>query len=228
MGSKLQEASPFSGFTRQTFQFLRELGANNSREWFTAHRAEYEEHLLTPLRALVVELTPVMATIDPGFEFRPARVVSRIHRDTRFTKDKSPFRDHMWLVFHRPSLPSGEEHGFFFELYADRYRYGMGYYAARRNVMDRLRARMERDPTGFLHMVQPIEGEGRFELTGDLYKRSLRPDLPAELRRWYDRKSFYLQRRGTLEAILFGPELAGQLVEGFVLLAPLYRFLRGD
>ncbi len=63
---------------------------------------------------------------------------------------------------------------------------------------------------------------------GALVKRSLRPDLPADLRRWYDRKSFYLQRRGTLEAILFGPELVDQLVEGFVLLAPLYRFLRSD
>ena len=146
MGSKSQVAPPFSGFTKQTFQFLRDLGANNSREWFTAHRAEYEEHLLTPLRALAAELAPMMATIDPDFELRPARVVSRIHRDTRFAKDKSPFRDHMWLVFHKPSLPPGQEHGFFFELYADRYRYGMGYYAARRSVMDSLRARLERDP----------------------------------------------------------------------------------
>lgn len=215
----------FHGFSDQTFRFLSELSAHNSRDWFAAHRAAYEQHLLTPLRVLAEDLAPVMAGIDPAFELRPARVISRIHRDTRFAKDKSPFRDHMWLVFHCPSLPPGQEHGFFFELYADCYRYGMGYYSAGRPFMDRFRARILGDTVAFLNMVEPIEGAG-FQLVGDYYRRSLSPNLPAAVRRWYDRKSFYLQRAGPLEPLLYSPRLLHRLMNGFTVLAPLYRFLR--
>lgn len=217
----------FVGFSPASLAFLREVRQHNSKVWLAEHRADYEEHLLRPLRSLVGELAGFMLSVDPDFEIRPAvgKTISRIYRDTRFSRDKSPLRDHMWIVFHRPGLAPGEEHGFFFEIYLDHYRYGMGFYSASRQAMDRVRAKIDADPRDFLEVVSPITADGTFALRAESYKRSLAPHLPPGLRPWYDGKSFYLECSRPNDALLFSPRLATEILQGFELLAPLYRFV---
>ena len=97
--------SAFTGFTRSTLRFLSQIRSHNDREWFEAHRHDYQTHLLEPFQRLVVDLAPCMEDIDPLLELRPAvgKTISRIYRDTRFSSDKSPFRNRMWITFKRPS-----------------------------------------------------------------------------------------------------------------------------
>ena len=216
----------FTGFSEETFAFFRQIGENNRRDWFEAHREEYARFVLAPLRALASEVAGFLAGIDLSMELRADRAVSRLHRDTRFSHDKSPFRDHMWITFRQRDRPMGEVPGFFFEMYAQAYRYGMGFYSASRAAMDRFRSGIDRDPGGFLRLVAPLEQEGRFEVMGPFYKKSLGLHHPPDVRRWYDRKTFYLQRRRPREPVLFSPKLVDELVEGFARLAPLYLFLR--
>ena len=85
----------FHGFSRRTFTALLDLGRHNYKTWFEAHRSIYETHVLQPLRDLVSDLADSMLGIDLSFEVAPAvgKTISRIYRDTRFSKDKSPFRD---------------------------------------------------------------------------------------------------------------------------------------
>ena len=52
-----------------------------------------------PFEAFIQELAPAMLSIDPQMELRPYRCMARLRRDVRFTKDKSPFRDHLWVLF---------------------------------------------------------------------------------------------------------------------------------
>ena len=111
--------SEFSGFSKESLDILKQVKINNSKIWFEKHHSEYEKYLLTPFRELVSDLTPMILSVDPDIEVRPAinKTISRIFRDTRFSKDKSLFRDTMWLVFKRPgsdwkiSIP-----GFYFEI----------------------------------------------------------------------------------------------------------------
>ncbi len=92
----------FKGFTPQTFQFFKDLGENNYKEWFDANKPVYEKVLLNPLKALITTLSPAMHNIDPGFELRPHRAMSRIYRDIRFSKNKDPYKDFMWVAFQIP------------------------------------------------------------------------------------------------------------------------------
>src|SRR5512136_483578 len=130
---KAKRDGQFQGFSRATFTFLRDLGRHNDKAWFEAHRTIYEQHVLQPLRDLVSDLADPMLGIDLSFEVEPAvgKTISRIFRDTRFSKDKSPFRDCMWIVFKR----SGKDWaryipGYFLEITPVSYRYGLGLYDA--------------------------------------------------------------------------------------------------
>jgi uncharacterized protein (TIGR02453 family) len=82
-------------FTAKTFKFQRALAKNNSREWFAAHKADYEEHLKRPFLQLITDLQEPLRKISPHYRADPKPVggsLFRIHRDTRFATDKTPYK----------------------------------------------------------------------------------------------------------------------------------------
>ncbi|MCI8934539.1 MAG: DUF2461 domain-containing protein [Clostridiaceae bacterium] len=88
-------------FTKQAVEFLMENKFHDSKDWFRQHREQYDRLVLDPMRALVAEIAPAMLDIDGRLIAEPkvGRSISRIYRDTRFSKDKSTFRDVVWCVF---------------------------------------------------------------------------------------------------------------------------------
>lgn len=216
----------FTGFTPKTLEFFRSLAADNSKPWFEAHRPEYEQHLLEPLKALVAELAGFMLSIDHDLVTAPARAVSRIYRDTRFSRDKSPYKTCMWITFKRPIVEWRDSPCWFFEVTADSYRYGMGFYGASRETMDRLREEIELNPARFRQAVAFLGDQDMFGPEGGLYRRALRPDLPEDLQAWHRRKNLYLVCNRQPDNALFTHGLADDLRSGFGMLAPFYDYLR--
>ena len=90
-----------------------------------------------------------MRSIDPEIEVAPGRAVSRVFRDTRFSKDKSPYKTSHWITFKRPRKNWQNFPAFFFEISPDTYRYGMGFFSADRATMDRFREGLETNPSVF-------------------------------------------------------------------------------
>lgn len=86
--------APFTGFADGDARFFSDLAAHQSREWFAANRAEYEEGWLAPMQAL---LGAVRARLAPRYAHEEIAEpkVFRIHRDVRFSKDKSPYKTHI-------------------------------------------------------------------------------------------------------------------------------------
>ena len=83
----------FTGFTRDAIEFMAELAINNDRAWFQPRKADYERLVRDPMRALVTALADRFRARDIPLVADPDRSVSRIYRDTRFSKDKSPYKD---------------------------------------------------------------------------------------------------------------------------------------
>ena len=82
-------------FTDATFRFLRGLARNNNKAWFAAHKAQYEEQVRQPFQRLLGDLQPELAKVSPHFRADPKPVggsLFRIHRDTRFSGDKAPYK----------------------------------------------------------------------------------------------------------------------------------------
>jgi len=88
-------------FTVETVRFFRELARNNHKSWMDANRERYRSCVVEPFRALLDRLTPAAQKLNPQFETsgRVGKNFSRINRDIRFARDKSPYRPQMYLFF---------------------------------------------------------------------------------------------------------------------------------
>jgi uncharacterized protein (TIGR02453 family) len=89
----------FTGFRPEAVDFLAELAANNDREWFTPRKADYERLLKAPMEELVEALAERLAARDIPLSADPKRSIFRIYRDTRFSKDKSPYKTNLGASF---------------------------------------------------------------------------------------------------------------------------------
>ncbi|WP_409158625.1 DUF2461 domain-containing protein [Pectobacterium sp. B2J-2] len=218
-------ATQFTGFSQAGLTFLQQVRQYNDKAWFDEHRAVYDEQLVAPFRMLVDELSLTMLQIDDHFETRPAigKTLSRIHRDTRFSHDKSRYRSHMWLTFKRTRKDWTDAPVYFFEITPDTWRYGLGYYSATRNTMDLFRQTLRGNPSQFLEVANCLGST--FALEGESYKRPLIKDQEPELADWYNRKSFAaICTRQDMDA-LFSGDLVTVLSQGFTQLEPLYHYL---
>jgi len=218
----------FNGFSRNTIAYLTNLRSNNNKHWFESHRDDYRRCLLEPFQNLLLDLNEIMSAIDPDFEFSPQinRTISRIYRDTRFSRDKSPYKTVMWLTFKRPGREWTDSPVYFFELGISQYRYGMGYYRASRSTMDRFRVKIDNSRNEFLKLVSSFEKQDIFSAGGEQYKRPLNPAMPTEIMDWYQRKNLYFICTRKIDSRLFNIQLVDDLAAGFKLLAPFYYFLR--
>ena len=217
----------FFGFSPETVEFLYNIREKNSKLWFDENKTHYQKCLLQPLQNLVSDLTEAMLKIDPQFETRPAvdKTISRIYRDTRFSRDKSLFKNNMWITFKRPSKDWKDAPCYYFEIFPDWYRFGMGYYSASRETMDRLREAIDENPAEFLAAVSFYQKQHLFQLEGEKYKRLIKSDHPPEIQAWYQWKNFYLTCNKKIDEILFSSRLVGELIFGFKMLEPLYQYL---
>ena len=101
-------------FSRELFQFLVELKFNNERPWFNANKARYEEQVKRPLLRFIADADPALQRLNPAFS-RPN--FFRIHRDTRFSKDKAPYKTHAAAQFrHRATADDVHAPGFYLHL----------------------------------------------------------------------------------------------------------------
>ncbi len=219
----------FNGFSRKTLKFLKSLEANNNKTWFQKHRADYEEYVLQPLRDLVTDLGDFMLDIDPCFEITPAvnKTISRIYRDTRFSKDKSPFRSTVWITFKNQNKDwTTLVSGYFFELSVNSYRYGMGFYNAAPAIMSKFREIIDENPEEFLKVISFFAKQRTFVLEGEKYKRIIDKSKPKQIQDWYQRKNMYLVCNRKIDDKLFSYKLIENLIYGFGLIAPLYHYLQ--
>lgn len=218
----------FRGFSRAAIDFLSNLKENNNKEWFEANRDKYQQHLLEPLQELVEDLGPIMLAIDPYFELNPRKCISRIHRDVRFSRDKSPYRPNMWIAFKRVYLDWKAEPTYFFEIFPDFYRYGMGFYTVPKETMDELRRLILKKDKGFEKINLEYKRQNIFQMEGAMYKKTLNDSITAAQREWYQRKEIYFVCNRKIDERLFSrEELLEDLITGFNILAPVYNFFLG-
>ena len=182
-----------------------------------------------PFYEFIEDLGPAMKKIDPRMEIRPHKCLSRIHRDTRFSRDKSPYRDHLWLLFRREGEPREQSLMYWFELGPSRLDWGMGFWGENREALDLFRKRMRANPDGTMALLDDLDLAGRgLLLNGSVHKRLEIPaEIPERLRRWYCSKELYINKISPDFRKVFSERILTEVRKDFQQLAPLYHLLRG-
>lgn len=214
-----------TGFTPEVLGFLRELRDNNSREWFQAHRLEYEQHLLEPAREFVVIMGDRLKALGDDIHAEP-RIhgsIFAINRDTRFSPDKTPYKTHLDLWFWQGAGPSRARAGYFFRLTPESLTLGAGMHAfSAEGTLERYRNAVLDPEKGA--QLEHATSNIRNELRGRTYQR-----VPQGLPKNHPRADFLCHSGLFAEVTLTPAPLANDLsqlcLSHFRRFAPLQRWL---
>ncbi len=119
-------------FSKDTFQFFRDLKRNNHKDWMDAHRERYQSSVVKPLKKLLEELAPSVSKLDYRIETAGRANLSRINRDIRFAKDKTLYKTNMYVKF--PVATGSEQDGgeFYVGISADTVTAGFRIYCGKK------------------------------------------------------------------------------------------------
>lgn len=218
----------FTGFSDDTVNFLLDLKFHNNTAFFHEHHDQYVEYVQSPFYQMINDLAPDMSKIDPFIEIRPYKCLSRIHRDTRFSKDKSPYRDHHWFLFRRAAEPRQKSLFYYFEFGPDRLSWGLGIWGENRELMDIFRKKMRQNPAGINSLIDDMKlYERHLFLGGTFFKRiDIPPEIPERLKRWYTGKEIYIGKYEPEYQWAFSEQIIKEVRKDFHVLSPLYHILR--
>ena len=219
----------FTGFNDETLRFFLDLKFHNNSDYFHLQHDRYIHDVQRPFYDFITELAPDMRLIDPKMETRPFKCLSHIHRDTRFSRDKSPYRDHLWLLFRREAEPRDKSLMFWFELGPGRLSWGMGFWGENREALDLFRQRIRANPEETLAFLDKLNLDRHgLSLSGTVHKRIEIPTgITGRLKRWYCSKDMYIEKTSPDFSMVFSDRIVQEVMNDFRTLAPLYRMLRG-
>lgn len=215
----------FSGFLPETIDFLWELRMHNSKEWMEQNRERYQRVLKKPFDLLAQALAAESRGFGGG---EMAYAVSRINRDIRYSRDKSPYRACRWVVLHGGKTRGTDwklRPAFYFELQPEGYIHGMGLSCATPAYLAAFRKKLEGNPAAFLRIAKKIDKDPLFQLDGEEYKKIKNESLPPLLQTWYKKKDIVVRTEGGIEEFLFTPELPQVLAAEWRRLREVYRYL---
>ena len=231
-------APPFAGFSPAAIQFLADLAQNNERAWFQAHKPDYERLLKEPFEAMIDALADALAARGVPMLADPKRSPFRIYRDTRFSRDKSPYKTHLGATFpwvdDAPGAAAGGGHderahgnGGYFHFQPGEMYVGGGMWQMEKARLEAFRAVLVADPERVRAALEEPGFVGWFDGAHphDELKR-FPPGYPqdhplAHMFRW---KDVVFGRRLSDEEAL-SPDLPDRLAEGYATAAPVFRFL---
>jgi uncharacterized protein (TIGR02453 family) len=212
-------------FTPATFRFLRELGENNDRPWFEANKDRYEREVKRPALRFIEDFESDLAAISPRFRAGP-RSLFRIHRDTRFSGDKSPYKTHVGIQFrHEARGQDVHAPGFYLHVEPGRCGIGCGIWRPDSRSLLRIREAIVEDPAKWKRAKGARDFRNRFELGGESLKTAPRGfDAQHPLIEDLRRKDFVGWARLSQRTVT-GPAFLGEFAAFCRAAGPLQRWL---
>lgn len=155
----MHDLPPFPGFRDEAFAFLRDLARNNRRDWFKPRKAVYDDEVVWPMQCLLAEATHAAARKGLPLRADPRRALFRIYRDTRFSKNKDPYKTHAGAVLSRTGSHKSSG-GVYVHVQPDGCFLAAGFWRPETPLLRAWRTRMADDPVAFLTMAAALEAHG--------------------------------------------------------------------
>lgn len=169
--------SNFTGFPKAGLQFFTALAANNNRDWFEAHKADFQKNVQQPAQAFVMALGEKLQTISSNIRYdtslNGSGSIMRIYRDVRFSADKTPYKTHLGLVFWEGPGKKTEEPAFYIGIDGNGAKVYGGMYGFPKPMLERYREAVADDKSGqaLAAIMADLQASGQYEISEPHYKR---------------------------------------------------------
>jgi uncharacterized protein (TIGR02453 family) len=216
----------FPGFSPDALAFLRSLKRNNRREWFQPRKEKYDKLIKAPMLELVNALNEELAQFAPEYVTPPQKAVYRIYRDTRFAKDKTPYKTHVAATFPRHTAVKREGSVFYFHFTEKELLFFGGVYSPERDELMAYRNLLQEHYEEFQSILKDAKLK---KVVGGLQGEQLKR-MPKGFPIHHPAEKLLRHRQWYLEAtidvkVLTGKKLISEMVRHFKLLAPFVEFL---
>lgn len=161
-------------FTLSTFSFLDELTANNNREWFEGNKPRYESLVRKPALEFIEAMAPALKRVAPHFRADPRKIggsLMRVFRDTRFSRDKTPYKTNIGIQFRHELGKDVHAPGFYLHISNDECFFGAGCWHPEPDALGRIRDLIASDPKKWFATRDNKQFTSHWSLVGDLLTR---------------------------------------------------------
>jgi uncharacterized protein (TIGR02453 family) len=158
-------------FTKQTFTFLSSLAANNTREWFEGHKQEYEDHVREPALDFISDMDDELRAISKHFRAVPRKVggsLMRIYRDTRFGRDKTPYKTNIGIQFRHEAGKDIHAPGYYVHIATDECFVGVGLWHPEADMLFKIREGILKNGDAWVAARDNKAFSKHFSLEGDM------------------------------------------------------------
>ena len=218
----------FTGFDVSLFKFLDALSRNNKREWFQKNKSRYESELLEPCLEFVRAFEPKLKKVSRYFVADDRRVggsLMRIYRDTRFSKNKQPYKTNVGIHFRHEMGKDVHCAGFYVHFAPDECFLGAGIWHPDGPTLGKIRAAIDEDGAKWKRARDNKKFRSHFNLAGDSLKSAPRGfDKEHPLIEDLKRKDFISAKELT-EKDVFNRKFLDHVAEAFMASKPLMRFV---
>jgi len=217
-------------FTKQTFTFLSALSANNNREWFEEHKPDYEKLVREPALDFISDMGNELPAFSSHFRAIPKKVggsLMRVFRDTRFSKDKTPYKTNIGIQFRHELGKDVHAPGYYVHIAPDECFVGVGLWHPESDVLFKIRQGIVEKPEEWVKARDDKAFSKHFELVGDALvnaPRGFAKDHP--LVEDLKRKDFIALATMTKTTVT-AKDFREQVAERFNQATPLMRYLCG-
>ena len=213
-------------FIPEFLQFLRELPANNNREWFQENKKRYEEFVKIPFEKFITDL--IEAFSNEGLavgELTAKECIFRIYRDVRFGLDKSPYKIHVSALIAPGGRKSMNSFGAYVELSGEHVRLYSGAYQPSPELLIQIRQKIYDEPERLQELISDKKFKQNFgEIRGEKNKRINKPFSEIiEKQPLILNKSFYYFKNYEPEIVL-QKDFIQQLIKDYKIIQPLNRY----
>lgn len=216
-------------FTEASFKFLRGLARHNAREWFLAHKADYETHVRAPFQRLLTDLQPALAEVSEHYRADPKPVggsMFRIQRDTRFANDKTPYKTWQGARLSHARGKQVEAPLFYLHLQPGKCFVGAGLWHSPSPVQRQVRQFIVDNPSGWKAAAHGTAFRKRFDLDDSEMLVRVPKGYPDDFPFRDDlRRRNFVAERAIDDATMLGPRLKQELAKDLAGLAPLVDYL---
>lgn len=162
-------------FPKQTIRFLKQLSANNDRDWFAENKQRYEDEVRTPALHFIESMEPALNKVSPYFEASTKKVggsLMRVYRDTRFGKDKTPYKTNIGIHFRHARAKDVHAPGYYLHIEPGDVFFGAGIWQPDSPTLFAVRTLMVEHPKEWKAMKNKVLNRSDFEFAGSALKRA--------------------------------------------------------